>query len=113
MKRAAERGREEDEEEEQQHQSKRSAGEQQRVVYWGSGSSAVWRVLLCLERKNLQYQSNMIEFSSGILKTAKMLAMNPRGQVPILVDSPMTKTPIYESLAILMYLEKFYSPVRF
>jgi hypothetical protein len=34
-----------------------------RVLYWGSGSSASWRVLLALELKHLTYQSEMIEFS--------------------------------------------------
>jgi glutathione S-transferase len=104
MKRAAE-GRDSDEENAQ----RRAKQGEERIVYWGSGSSAGWRVLLCLELKNLEYKSNMIEFSSGVLKTAEMIALNPRGQVPILIDT-LIKTPIYESLAILMYLEKFYSP---
>jgi glutathione S-transferase len=104
MKRAAENR--DNEEENAQSRAKQDV---ERVVYWGSGSSAAWRVLLCLELKNLKYKSQMIEFSSGVLKTTEMLALNPRGQVPILIDT-LIKTPIYESLAILMYLEKFYSP---
>jgi glutathione S-transferase len=42
---------------------------------------------------------------SGFLKTPEFLALNPRGLVPTLVDG---ETVIYESLAILMYLEDKY-----
>jgi hypothetical protein len=37
----------------------------ERVIYWGSGSTPAWRVLACLEEKNLTYNSKLIEFSKG------------------------------------------------
>ena len=42
---------------------------------------------------------------SGDLKTPEMLALNPRGMVPIFVDGEIV---MYESLAIITYLETFY-----
>lgn len=114
-----------------------------RVLYWGSGSPPAWRVLSTLHEKGLSYRSEMITFESGILKTAPMLSLNPRGlvsdsswllqhpafhslfaprlhalashrraalhcialQVPIFIDGDVR---MYESLAILHYLETFY-----
>jgi len=34
-------------------------------VYWGSGSPFAWRVLLTLEVKRLDYESELLEFSKG------------------------------------------------
>lgn len=42
---------------------------------------------------------------SGILKTKSFLDLNPRGMVPIFVDGEVV---MYESLAILQYIETFY-----
>ena len=75
------------------------------VVYWGSGSPPAWRVLACLEEKNLAYKSERISFDSGVLRSPSFLSLNPRGLVPILVDKDVK---IYESLAIIMYLEMTY-----
>lgn len=47
----------------------------------------------------------MVTFESGVLKTPPMLSLNPRGLVPIFVDGDVR---MYESLAILHYLESFY-----
>jgi glutathione S-transferase len=77
----------------------------QRVLYWGSGSPPAWRVLITLHEKGLTYRSDMITFESGVLKTAPMLALNPRGLVPIFIDGDVR---MYESLAILHYLEGAY-----
>jgi glutathione S-transferase len=76
-----------------------------RVLYWGSGSPPAWRVLITLHEKALSYRSEMITFESGILKTAPMLSLNPRGLVPIFIDGEVR---MYESLAILHYLDDFY-----
>ena len=34
-----------------------------RTIYWGSGSTPAWRVLICLEEKGLPYDSRIVEFS--------------------------------------------------
>jgi glutathione S-transferase len=74
-------------------------------VFWGSGSPFAWRVLLALEAKGLAYQSRLLEFSKGDNQTPAFLALNPRGQVPVLRDGGYA---VYESIAILAYLERKY-----
>mmetsp|Transcript_3569 Transcript_3569/g.4289 ORF Transcript_3569/g.4289 Transcript_3569/m.4289 type:complete len:240 (+) Transcript_3569:302-1021(+) len=73
-----------------------------KILFWGSGSPPAWRVRLCLEEKRIPYRSNLISFADGDLKTPEMLALNPRGMVPIFVDGDIV---MYESLAIVTYLE--------
>jgi len=74
-------------------------------VYWVSGSPFSWMVLLGLEIKGLAYQSKLLEVSKGETKTESFLKLNPRGQVPVLKDGDIV---IYESLAILAYLDRQY-----
>jgi glutathione S-transferase len=74
-------------------------------VFWGSGSPFAWRVLLALEAKGLPYQSRLLEFSKGDHRKPTYLALNPRGRVPTLRDGDYT---VYESIAILAYLDKKY-----
>lgn len=73
------------------------------VFYWGSGSQYAWRAMLGLEFKGLSYESKQLQFSKGEHRTPEMLALNPRGKVPVLVEGD---TVIYESIAILSYLER-------
>jgi len=72
-------------------------------VFWISGSPFSWRVLLALEVKGLPYTSRLLQRSQGEHKTPQFLAMNPRGQVPVLRDGD---TIVYESMAILAYLDR-------
>jgi glutathione S-transferase len=74
-------------------------------VYWGSGSPFAWRVLLALEHKRLPYVSHLLQFSKQEHKSPQMLALNPRGRVPVLKDGDYV---CFESLAILYYLERKY-----
>ena len=74
-------------------------------VYWGSGSPFAWRVLLALERKRLPYLSHLLQFSKQEHKSPQMLALNPRGRVPVLKDGDYV---CFESLAILYYLDQKY-----
>jgi glutathione S-transferase len=75
------------------------------TLYWASGSCPSWRVLFCLELKGLEYESRVLEFSKREHKSAEMLALNPRGKVPVLRDGDYT---LYESIGILAYLEAKY-----
>ena len=34
-------------------------------IYWGSGSTPAWRVLVCMEEKGLSYESKMLQFSKS------------------------------------------------
>jgi glutathione S-transferase len=74
-------------------------------VYWGSGSPYSWRVLLALEFKRLPYQSHLLQFSKQEHKSPQMLAMTPRGRLPVLKDGDYV---CFESLAILYYLDLKY-----
>jgi glutathione S-transferase len=74
-------------------------------VYWGSGSPYAWRVLLALEFKRLPYVSHLLQFSKQEHKSPQMLALNPRGRVPVLRDGDYV---CFESLAILYYLDLKY-----
>ena len=71
-------------------------------VFWGSGSPYAWRVLLALEHKRLPYVSHLLQFSKQEHKSPQMLALNPRGRVPVLKDGDYV---CFESLAILYYLD--------
>jgi glutathione S-transferase len=74
-------------------------------VFWGSGSPYSWRVLLALEFKRLPYVSHLLQFSKQEHKSHEMLALNPRGRVPVLKDGEYV---CFESLAILYYLDLKY-----
>jgi glutathione S-transferase len=80
-------------------------------VFMISGSPFAWRVLLALELKGLPYETRVLEMSKGEHKAPAYLAINPRGRVPTLRDGD---TVVYESLAILAYLDRRYpSPPLF
>ncbi len=78
-------------------------------VFWGSGSPFAWRVLLTLEVKQLPYESRLLEFSKKQHKSPDFLRLNPRGKVPVLKDGDFV---VYESLAIMKYLDDKYPAVR-
>jgi glutathione S-transferase len=73
--------------------------------YWGSGSPYCWRVALALEHKSLAYNSHLLHFDQQEHKAPHMLAMNFRGQLPVLKDGDYV---VFESLAILYYLDLKY-----
>lgn len=72
-------------------------------IYWGSGSPYAWRVLLAAELKRIPYESKLLEFSKGDLKTPEFLALSPRGKVPVIRDGDFV---LAESMAILAYLDR-------
>jgi glutathione S-transferase len=74
-------------------------------IFWLSGSPFAWRVLLALECKGLPYQSRLLERSKNEHRSPEFLAINPRGQVPVLRDGDVT---VRESIAILAYLDRQY-----
>ena len=74
-------------------------------VYWGSGSPYSWRVLLALEHKRLEYRSHMLQFSLQEHKAPHIVAMNPRGRLPIVKHDDYV---VFESVAVLYYLDLKY-----
>ena len=78
-------------------------------VYLISGSAPAWRVLLCLEHKGLPYQTQVLQTSKKQQKESWFLELNPRGQIPLLIDSSQdSDLVVSESLAILHFLEAKY-----
>ena len=81
------------------------------LLTWPStftGEAAVpysWRVLLALEHKGLPYTSHLLQLAMQEHKSPHMLALNPRGRVPVLKDGDYV---VFESLAVLYYLDRKY-----
>ncbi len=73
--------------------------------YFISGSPFAWRALLALSLKGLDFSMTELKVSEAEHKAPEYLALNPHGQVPALKDGDIT---VYESLAILAYLERKY-----
>ncbi|HEY6039109.1 MAG TPA: glutathione S-transferase family protein [Kofleriaceae bacterium] len=73
--------------------------------YYGSGSPVAWKVWLALEHLELPYELHVMSFQAGDLKTPAYLAINPRHQVPAIVDEGFA---LYESTAIIDYLDQRY-----
>lgn len=74
-------------------------------LWWGSGSPYSWRALLALELKRVPYVSHQVQFAKQEHRSPELLAMNPRGRVPVLKDGDYV---CFESLAILHYLDRKY-----
>ncbi len=77
------------------------------TFYAASGSPFAWKVWLALEHKKLGYELKMLSLSAGDLRKPEYAAVNPRQKVPaIVVDGGFS---LYESSAIVEYLEERYS----
>jgi glutathione S-transferase len=76
------------------------------TLYYGSGSPYAWRVQLALEHKALPYELKVLSFSAGDTRKPEFLALNPRHQVPVLVDGDFS---LYESNAIVEYIDEAYA----
>jgi glutathione S-transferase len=76
------------------------------TFYYGSGSPYAWRVWLALEHKGIAYEMKTVSFSAGDLAKPEYVAINPRRKVPAIMDDDFA---VYESAAILEYLEEQYS----
>jgi glutathione S-transferase len=64
------------------------------------------RARIALEECGLPYKMNFVDLAKGENRTPQFLAMNPNGQIPVIVDhdgpggKPVT---LYQSTAILLY----------
>jgi glutathione S-transferase len=73
------------------------------TFYYGSGSPYSWRVFFALEHKGVAHEARVLSFSQREHHSPEFLAINPRHQVPAIVDDGFA---LYESNAILEYLEE-------
>ncbi|CCG83462.1 Glutathione-s-transferase theta [Taphrina deformans PYCC 5710] len=80
------------------------------TVFTHSSGPNPKKVLLVLEALKIPYKTEDKEFGDGPngVKNAEFLKLNPNGRVPALIDPNQDNIVVWESGAILMYLEKFY-----
>jgi GSH-dependent disulfide-bond oxidoreductase len=76
------------------------------IDLYAAGTSNGVRARIALEECGLAYNFHPIDLTKGEHKTPQFLAMNPFGQIPVMIDSegpggkPLT---LHQSAAILMY----------
>jgi glutathione S-transferase len=75
------------------------------IVFYYAPMTSATRIHWALEELGVPYEKRKLDLSAGDQKKAEYLALNPNGKVPLLVDEGM---PIFESLAILIYLGERY-----
>jgi maleylpyruvate isomerase len=76
--------------------------------YWRSGSA--WRVRLALQLKGISFERRPVNLLADEQHAPEFRALNPQGQVPVLVippDTPGARPQVLtQSMAILAYLEE-------
>jgi GST-like protein len=76
------------------------------IDLYAAGTSNGMRARIALEECGLPYQLHAVDLAKGENKSASFLAMNPNGQIPVIVDrdgpggKPVT---LSQSTAILLY----------
>ena len=75
------------------------------TLYGTPGSGNAYKVRLLLSLLGLEFDEINVNLMTGENRTESFLALNPRGQVPVLVDGEVT---VWDSQAILVYLARRY-----
>jgi glutathione S-transferase len=75
------------------------------LTFYYSPMSSATRIHWALEELGIPYDKVKVDLAAGDQKKPAYLALNPNGKVPLVVDDG---TPIFESLAILIYLGERY-----
>ena len=75
------------------------------TLYGMALSGNAYKVRLILELLGIEYEEVPVNLRTGENRAESFLALNPRGQVPTLVDGEVT---VWDSQAILVYLARRY-----
>jgi glutathione S-transferase len=75
------------------------------ILYGHPLSGNAHKVRLLLSALRLAHDERTVDVTTGAHKRADFLALNPRGQIPVLVDGDAT---VYDAQAILVYLARKY-----
>ncbi|HYD57478.1 MAG TPA: glutathione S-transferase family protein [Burkholderiales bacterium] len=70
------------------------------IELYAAGTSNGMRARIALEECGLPYKLNFVDLAKGENKTPQFLALNPNGQIPVIVDGGIT---LSQSTAILVY----------
>ena len=76
------------------------------IDLYAAGTSNGMRARIALEECGLPYKLNFIDLTKGEHKTPQFLALNPNGQIPVIVDNDGPggkKVTLSQSTAILLY----------
>jgi len=68
-------------------------------------SGNCYKIRLLLSMLGLPYQRETIDSTRGETQTAEFKQLNPRGQIPVLIDADVR---LWDSMAILVYLARRY-----
>lgn len=84
-----------------------------KLYTWGTPNG--WPVSVTLEElkkdnKELSYEVIPIDISKNTQKEDWFLKINPNGRIPAIVDPNNNNFAVFETSAILLYLEKKYDP---
>ncbi|WP_145138298.1 glutathione S-transferase family protein [Pseudomonas duriflava] len=75
------------------------------LLYDLERSGNCYKIRLLLSLLGITYQKTSVDLNAGEGQQPEFLALNPRGQVPVLVDNDTT---LWDSTAILVYLARQY-----
>ncbi|HYX63043.1 MAG TPA: glutathione S-transferase N-terminal domain-containing protein, partial [Burkholderiales bacterium] len=76
------------------------------IDLYAAGTSNGMRARIALEECGLKYHWHPIDLAKGEHKSAQFLALNPNGQIPVIVDDEAPggrKLTLTQSSAIMMY----------
>ena len=75
------------------------------TLYGAPVSGNAYKVRLLLSLIGVEFEEIDVDLMAGGNRTGSFLALNPRGQIPVLVDGGVT---VWDSQAILVYLARRY-----
>jgi glutathione S-transferase len=75
------------------------------ILYGHPLSGNTHKVRLLLSALGLRYEERAVDVTTGAHKSADFIALNPRGQLPVLADGDAL---VYDAQAILVYLARKY-----